>query len=212
MSTATGLRERKKQRTREAIAQTAWHLFAERGFDHVPVAEVAREADVSEATVFNYFPTKEDLVFHRMEAFEHELLGAARDRDRDESIVQAFAGFVLKPRGFLGSDDPEASEGLRTVARVMTSSPALMTRQREILEGYTSSLAAVIAQELGMASDDVEPWVVANALIGVHRALIAYTHRQALAGIENRRIARNLKQHGRRALALLEEGVGQAAV
>ncbi len=208
MSTATGLRERKKQRTREAIAQTAWGLFAERGFDHVPVAEVARSADVSEATVFNYFPTKEDLVFHRMEAFEQELLGAVTDRDRDESVVQAFAGFVLKPRGFLASNDPDASESLRTVARVMTSSPALMTRQREILESYTSSLAAVIAQELGTASDDVEPWVVANALIGVHRALIAYTHRQALAGVENRRIARNLKQHGKRALALLEHGVG----
>jgi AcrR family transcriptional regulator len=208
MSTTTGLRERKKQRTREAIADTAWRLFAERGFDHVPVAEVAREADVSEATVFNYFPTKEDLVFHRMQAFEHELLGAIRERDRGESIVQAFARFVLTPRGFLGSDDPEASEGLRTVARVMTSSPALMTRQREILESYTGSLAAQIAQELGMASDDVEPWVVANALIGVHRALIAYAHRQALAGVENRRIARDLQKHGKRALALLEHGVG----
>jgi AcrR family transcriptional regulator len=208
MSTATGLRERKKQRTREAIAEAAWRLFAERGFDHVPVAEVAREADVSEATVFNYFPTKEDLVFHRMEAFEQELLGTIRDRDRGESIVQAFARFVLKPRGFLGSDDPEAREGLRTVARVMTSSHALMTRQREILESYTSSLAALIAHELDMAPDDVEPWVVANALIGVHRALIASTHRQALVGVENRRIARNLRKHGKRALALLEHGVG----
>ena len=209
MSTATGLRERKKQRTREAIAETAWRLFAERGFDHVPVSEIAREADVSEATVFNYFQTKEDLVFHRMEAFETELLDAIRDRDPGESIVQAFGRFVLKPRGFLGSDDPRASEGLRTVARVMTSSQALMARQREILESYTSSLAALIAQELGRAADDVEPWVLANALIGVHRALIAYTHRQALAGVENRRIARNLQRDGKRALALLENGVGR---
>jgi AcrR family transcriptional regulator len=208
MSATTGLRERKKQRTREAIAETAWRLFAKRGFDHVPVAEIAREADVSEATVFNYFPTKEDLVFHRMEAFEEELVGAIRERDPSESIVQAFARFVLKPRGFLASDDPRATEGLRTVARVMTSSQALMARQREILEGYTSSLAASIAQERKMASDDVEPWVIANALIGLHRALIAYTHRQALAGLENRRIARNLQKHGRRALALLEHGVG----
>jgi hypothetical protein len=50
--------------------------------------------------------------------------------------------------------------------------------------------------------------VVANALIGVHRALIGYTHRQALAGVENRRIARNLRTHGKRALALLEHGLG----
>ena len=47
-------------------------LFLERGFDQVSVAEVARAADVSEATVFNYFPTKEDLVYERMDAFEQE--------------------------------------------------------------------------------------------------------------------------------------------
>jgi hypothetical protein len=138
-------------------------------------------------------------------------LGAVRERSPGESIVQAFGRFVLAPRGFLGSDDPHANEGLRTVARVLNSSQALIARQREILESYTSSLAALIAQELGMAPDDVEPWVLANALIGVHRALIAYTHRQALAGVENRRIARNLKRHGKRALALLEHGAAQAA-
>lgn len=55
-----------------------------------------------------------------------------------------------------------------------------------------------------MAAHDVEPWVVANALIGVHRALIGvhraligYAHRQALAGTENSRIARNLRTHGK---------------
>jgi AcrR family transcriptional regulator len=204
----TGLRERKKQRTQQLIADTAWRLFADRGFDHVPVAEVAREAEVSEATVFNYFPTKEDLVFGRMEAFEQELLSAIRERDPGQSIVQAFAGFVLKPRGFLGSDDPDANEGMRTVARVITGSHALQAREREILESYTDTLAASIALERGMAEGDVEPWVVANALIGVHRALISYTHRQALAGVDNRRIARDVQIHGARALALLEHGVG----
>lgn len=57
-----GLRERKKQRTRELIAETARRLFSARGFDRVTVAEIARAAEVSEQTVFNYFPTKEDLV------------------------------------------------------------------------------------------------------------------------------------------------------
>jgi AcrR family transcriptional regulator len=208
VTTELGLRERKKQRTRQLIADTAWRLFADRGFDQVPVAEIAGAAEVSEATVFNYFPTKEDLVFHRMEAFEQELLGAIRERDEDESIVQALGRFVLKPRGLLASDDPGATEGMRAVARVITGSPALLAREREILESYTGRLAAQVAQERGMAADDVEPWVVANALIGVHRALIGYTHRQALAGVENRRIARNLRTHGKRALALLEHGLG----
>ncbi len=208
MTAELGLRERKKQRTRQLIADTAWRLFAERGFDQVPVAEVAAEAEVSEATVFNYFPTKEDLVFHRMEAFEQELLSAIRDRPAGESIVQAFGRFVLMPRGLLASDDPGATEDMRAVARLFTGSPALLARQREILEGYTSTLATLIARERGMAPNDVEPWVAANALIGVHRALIGYTHHQAIAGVENRRIARNLRTHGKQALALLEHGLG----
>src|SRR6516165_949039 len=69
MSVEIGLRERKKQRTRELISDTARKLFAERGFERVSVAEIARAAEVSGATVFNYFPTKEDLVFSGFEAF-----------------------------------------------------------------------------------------------------------------------------------------------
>jgi AcrR family transcriptional regulator len=208
MTTELGLRERKKQRTRRQIAETAWRLFAERGFDQVPVAEIARDAEVSEATVFNYFPTKEDLVFHRMEEFEQELLDALRSRDTGESIVHAFGRFVLKPRCFLASSDPEADEGMRSAARVITGSQALLAREREILESYTDSLAALVATERGISADDVESWVIANALIGIHRALITYTHRQALAGVENPQIARNLRAQGKRALASLEHGFG----
>jgi AcrR family transcriptional regulator len=207
-ATEIGLRERKKQRTRQLITETAWRLFAELGFDQVPVAEVAATAEVSEATVFNYFPTKEDLVFNRMEAFEQELVGAIRDREPGESIVEAFGRFVLVVRGYLASNEPAANEGMRAAARVITGSPALLARQRAIFESYTDTLAAFIAQERGMAADDVEPWVVANALIGVHRALIGYVHRQALAGVENRRIARNMRAQGKRALARLEHGIG----
>ncbi len=208
MATEMGLRERKKQRTHQLIADTAWRLFAERGFDHVTVAEIAAEAEVSEATVFNYFPTKEDLVFGRMEAFEEQLLSAIRDRPEGESIVAAFGRFVLEPRGFLVSDDPRARDGMRAAARIIRGSPALLTRQREIYERYTSTVAAFIAEERGVAADDVEPWVIANALIGLHRALIDYVHGQALAGVENRQIARRLRAQGKRALAALEHGVG----
>jgi hypothetical protein len=63
-----------------------------------------------------------------------------------------------------------------------------------------------------VAADDVEPWLIANALIGLHRALISYTHRQALAGVSNRRIARNMVTHGQRALELLEHGIGAVSV
>ena len=96
-----GLRERKKQQTREAIAETARRLFSERGFERVTVAEIAREARVAEKTVFNYFPTKEDLVYWRLETFEDELLEAVRGRDPGESVLAAFGRFVLARRGLL---------------------------------------------------------------------------------------------------------------
>src|SRR5881397_2098743 len=101
MSQAQGLRERKKQQTRQLIADTARRLFAERSFEAVTVAEVARAADVSEATVFNYFPTKEDLFYSGLESFEEELLAASRERKTGESVLSAFARFVLQRRGLL---------------------------------------------------------------------------------------------------------------
>src|SRR5581483_4208499 len=61
----TGLRETKKRRTRETIAQAAADLFHERGFAAVTVDDVARAADVSRQTVFNYFPSKEQMLFDR---------------------------------------------------------------------------------------------------------------------------------------------------
>jgi AcrR family transcriptional regulator len=99
VATSVGLRERKKQRTRELLSGTARTLFAERGFEQVSVAEIARLAEVSQATVFNYFPTKEDLVFSGFEVFEQELLEAIRERPKGQSVLDAFGQFILRPRG-----------------------------------------------------------------------------------------------------------------
>ena len=85
-----GLRELKKEQTRQLIAGTAWRLFADRGFDKVTVAEIARQAQVAEATVFNYFPSKEDLFYSRFEAFSARLADAVRDRDPGEPALAAF--------------------------------------------------------------------------------------------------------------------------
>jgi len=130
-----GLRERKKLRTRQLIAETARRMFAEHGFDAVPVTAIARAAEVSEATVYNYFPVKEDLVYQGMEAFESELLAAMRDRPAGESFVAAFGRFVLKPRGLLAAQDQESARYLTAVSTVIASSPALLTREREIFAG-----------------------------------------------------------------------------
>src|SRR5215211_6851502 len=111
---SSGLRERKKERTRQLIADTARQLFAERGFDAVTVAEIARQAEVAEKTVYNYFPTKEDLFYSRLEAFEEELLAAIRERGEGESVLAAFEGFILEPRGLFAmsasGDDETATE------------------------------------------------------------------------------------------------------
>src|ERR687887_565894 len=161
MSQGPGLRERKKQQTRRLIADTARRLFAERSFEAVTVAEVAREADVSEATVFNYFPTKEDLFYSGLEAFEEELLSSIRDREPGESVLAAFGRFVLQPRGLLAAKDPDAIERLAAITRVISDSPALLAREQQIFAGYTASLAALIAEETGAEADAVEPWVAA---------------------------------------------------
>jgi AcrR family transcriptional regulator len=87
-----GLRETKKAETRREIADTAMRLFVQRGFDHVTVAEVAAAARVSEKTVFNYFPTKEDLFFDEVPEREAALVAAIRDRSPGESIVAALRG------------------------------------------------------------------------------------------------------------------------
>ena len=205
---AEGLRERKKQRMRELIAETARRLFAERGFERVTVTEVARAADVSDQTVFNYFPTKEDLVYWRLGSFEEELLSAVRERDPGESIVAAFGRFVLTQRGLLGQSDPEAREQLAALSRMIEESPALLAREQQIFAAYTGSLAALIREERGADADDVEPWVAANAIMGVHRALVGYTRRRVAAGARQPRLARDVREQAGRALALLEQGLG----
>lgn len=216
MHASPGLRERKKQQTRQLIADTARRLFAERGFEGVPVAEVARRADVSEATVFNYFPTKEDLFYSGLEEFEEKLLAAVRDRKPGTSVLAAFRDHMLVQRGVFdmkaaGGDD-QATERVRTITRVITESPALLARERQVLNEYSSSLAALIAEETGAAAGDVLPAAVANALIGVHRSLIDYVRERTLAGARASQISRGVRAQAKKAFAQLEEGLADFAV
>jgi len=208
MEAELGLRERKKLRTRQLIAETAMRLFAERGFDAVPVAAVARAAEVSEATVFNYFPAKEDLVYRGMEAFEAELLAAVRDRPAGEPIVAAFGRFVLQPRGFLAAPDDETVRYLIAVAKMIPVSPTLLAREREILDRYTESLAALIAEDTAAEPGDLRPWVVARALIGTHQSLIQLVRRHLAEGpVYPADMAREVVTRGRQALEQLELGL-----
>jgi AcrR family transcriptional regulator len=207
-----GLRERKKQQTRQLIAETARRLFAERGFEHVTVAEVARAADVSQQTVFNYFPTKEDLVFWRLGAFEAELLAAIRDREAGESALAGFRRFLLGQRGLLGSRDPEAQELLAAIARTIAESPALLAREQQIFNAFTDSLAALLAEETGARDADLRPWVAANAMMGIHRSVVAHARRRVVDGARNPELADEVRTCVEQAVALVHGGLGDYAI
>jgi AcrR family transcriptional regulator len=212
MATPPGLRERKKQRTRQLLSDTARRLFSERGFEQVSVAEIAREADVSEMTVFNYFPSKEDLVFSGLETFEDQLLTAIRDRPPGQTVIAAFGEFILEPRGLLATNDAAAAGELIAVTRMIAASPTLLAREQQIFARYTDTLAHLIAIETGSRADDPRPYVVANALIGIHRALISYVRERLDAGAsDRRRLARQARSRGEKALALLSDGLGDYA-
>jgi AcrR family transcriptional regulator len=201
-----GLRERKKERTRAAIAEAAHRLFRERGFDAVTVAEVAREAEVSEGTVFNYFPTKEDLFYGQMETFEAALLEAVRKRPAGESVLTAFRRFVLERSTGLSS----RADVIAAAARVISASAALQAREREIVAASTASLAALIAEETGVTG--IEPAVVANALMGTQRALVEHVRASVLAGRRGAALVRDTRAQGKRAFDRLERGLANYAV
>jgi AcrR family transcriptional regulator len=205
-----GLRERKKQRTRELIADTARGLFLERGFDSVTVAEIARDADVDAKTVYNYFPSKPELFYYRLEEFEQAMVDAVREREAGVSILAAFGRFVLDREGVLGQAD--ASERLRAITRTIVESPTLLAHERQVFARFTATLAAAIADETGARSSDVMPWVVANALIGVHRSLIDYVRGETLAGTPNRKLARDVRVQAKQALAALESGLADYGI
>lgn len=209
MAAEPGLRERKKQRTRLLIAETARRLFGERGFDAVTVAEVARAADVSQGTVFNYFPTKEDLFYSGMDAFEARLVDAVRERPPGEPVLETVRRVVLDGVPRLATD--EAAELIAAGARIVGSSRTLQAREREIVARYADELAALLAEEAGLPAGDVEAAAAAAALIGAQRALVAHVHRRVLAGERGRTLAAGARAQAERAFARLEAGLGDYA-
>jgi AcrR family transcriptional regulator len=194
------------------IADTARRLFAERGFEAVPVAEIAREAEVSEATVFNYFPTKEDIFYSRLEAFEEQLLASIRDRAPGESAIAAFGRFLGTPRGLLAARDPDQLEHLAAITRVIVESPSLLAREQHIYAEYTDALAELLAAETAATPDDIRPWIVARTLIGLHQGTVDYSRRQILAGTRNPTLARRVHHETQRALELLSNGLADYGV
>ncbi|HET6171743.1 MAG TPA: TetR family transcriptional regulator [Gaiellales bacterium] len=207
---ATGLRERKKERTRQLIAETARSLFQQHGFEYVTVARVAATADVSEATVYNYFPTKEDLFYSGMEVFEARLIEAIRARPAGETALAAFSRVIIEGTRRLA--DPDVADVIRDATLMIEASPALRAREREVLARHTVLLAELLASETRAQPDDAVPLAVASAMMGAQRALVAATHARILAGERGPKLAAATRRQAHKTFALLERGLaGYAA-
>jgi AcrR family transcriptional regulator len=201
----TGVREQRRQETRERIVDAAADLFAERGFDAVSVLEIAKRAGVVEKTVFNHFPVKEGLVFDSDPPIRTALLAAVRRRPAGESVAAAAGSFVVSAVAVLGS--AEAAGGVAAMARVVRGSRTLQTREREILGELTGSLAREIAEETGADGGALEPWLTANAVLGLYAALLELARDRVLAGATGPGLAAELRRRGDRGLALLQFGL-----
>ncbi|MFI0789358.1 TetR/AcrR family transcriptional regulator [Streptomyces lydicus] len=142
------LRERKKLRTRQRISGEATLLFVRHGFDNVTVAEVARAAEVSTMTVFNYFPRKEDLFLDRVPEGRELLIRAVRERGAGEAPLAALRRLVL---GLLAQRHPlgAVGEGYEHFWRTVRDSPALLARGREVVEELERTLAGLLAEAEG---------------------------------------------------------------
>jgi AcrR family transcriptional regulator len=148
-----GLREQKKARTRAALAAAANDLFARYGYPNVTMAQVAELAGVADQTLYNYFPTKESLVFDQADELERGLLAALSGRAADASMLDAFAGWLT---AFVSGDSGRralASPG--GMPRLAAASASL---HRALLD-YAHQIATRLAAQLRDAEG--LPWPVA---------------------------------------------------
>ncbi|MEU7893889.1 TetR/AcrR family transcriptional regulator [Nonomuraea sp. NPDC049152] len=206
-----GLRERKKRETRQRIADMAMGLFMMRGFEQVTVAEVARAADVSVNTVFNYFGTKEDLFLDRREEVEELQSNVVRERRRGESVVAAFR------RDFLEAVEERdwrygLNEGSDVFGRIVGESPSLMARFRELEHEQTQRLAMTLAEESDADPDDLTPRLVAAQIMETTRLLSRHAIARRLAGESWAEILPLLRTQAERAFDLLESGISDYCV
>ena len=196
-----GLREAKKASTRDAIARAAMGLFVTRGFDHVTVAEIAAAANVSEKTVFNYFPTKEDIFFDEVPAQLEDLVQAIRNRDTGERIVDVLHRLQAS------KIERMTSPGFVHFARTLHESPALRAKELEVMAFFTDELAGVLRDELRLQGAEAQ--TAANLLFTVQWQHFRNARAEALAGRSGAAAARRLRTDLDRAYALLERGLGE---
>ena len=147
-----GLREKKKEKTRQLISDVARDLFIEKGYGAVTIAEIADKAEVAVTTLFNYFPTKESIIFDLEDEIDAALLATVRDRKQGQSILDALHHYFLTSKIF-NPPDQEVFSGFMDLVR---SSIELTSYFRRMWDRYESTLAGEIQSESGAERTEAE--------------------------------------------------------
>lgn len=191
-----GLRESKKQETRQSISDHATRLFLGQGFEQTTIAEIAAAARVAKKTVTNYFPRKEDLALDHHEEFVASLARAVESRAAGESALAALRRAF---QAAVATQDPVAGFAGLDFARMITESPTLTARLRDLHDLREEALA----RALGATGEDITPRAAAALLGAVHRVLFQRIQELTLAGRDNTQIAAVVSAEGERAFDLL---------
>jgi AcrR family transcriptional regulator len=167
-SPPTGLRERKKAKTRAAIREHAMRLFEEQGFAATTVEQIADAADVSPSTFFRYFPTKEDTVL--ADDYDPLIVAALRAQPPEMNPVEAIRRSIHEVFDQVSDDDWERE---RQRQRLFVSVPELQARALQQYVAATAMVAEVVAVRAGLPPDDFSARVLAGAVIGAAFAAVA---------------------------------------
>jgi AcrR family transcriptional regulator len=162
-----GLRERKRQRTRETIARVALELFDRQGFQETTIPQIAAAADVSPRTVSGYFPHKEDLAFPDTEEEFASFEARLRERAPDETAIDALRAII---RASIDAKGERAREQ-QVRRRVIRADDGLRAHEHHLMRHVQEMIAAAIARDLGVSADDVEPRMAAAATLTVFELL-----------------------------------------
>jgi AcrR family transcriptional regulator len=151
-----GLRERKKQQTRETIARAALRLFAERGYDETTLADIAEAADVAPRTIFAYFESKEDILLCEEGNFLADLKRRLDERPDGTTTVDAIREFL--------SSIKRPDEDAKLRKQIVMASPALQMKMRGRHAELEPMLAESIAKDLGAEPGDIRPLLIAASM------------------------------------------------
>ena len=157
-----GLRERKKARTRASIREHALRLFREQGYPVTTVEQIAAAAEISPATFFRYFPTKEDVVLQ--DDFDLVTIGAL---DAQPPELGPVAAFRAAARQSLAAMTEEDKERFRETSRLTAEVPEIRARALDEFTRTLDAIAAALARRLGRTEDDFAVRTLAGAIIGV---------------------------------------------